>query len=108
MGVIASALASAAAETSSEPASRSWGLIWLFASPLLAGHFWFAVHFLRPLLRRPRCHLHRHAVNVVVIPGRMAANQRFQLFSGGHGGFSWLEGSGGPQVEARLNCAPFC
>jgi uncharacterized protein (TIGR04222 family) len=53
LGVIASALASAAAETSSEPASRSWGLIWLFASPLLAGHFWFAVHFLRPLLRQP-------------------------------------------------------
>jgi hypothetical protein len=53
MGVIASALASAAAETSSEPASRSWVLIWLFASPLLAGHFWFAVHFLRPLLRQP-------------------------------------------------------
>jgi len=53
MGVIASALASAAAETSSEPASRSWGLIWLFASPLLAGHLWFAFHFLRPLLRQP-------------------------------------------------------
>jgi uncharacterized protein (TIGR04222 family) len=53
LGVIASALASAAAETSSEPASRSWVLIWLFASPLLAGHFWFAVHFLRPLLRQP-------------------------------------------------------
>jgi uncharacterized protein (TIGR04222 family) len=53
LGVIGSALASAAAETSSEPASRSWWLIWLFASPLLAGHFWFAVHFLRPLLRQP-------------------------------------------------------
>lgn len=61
-----------------------------------------------PLLRRPRGHLHRHAVKAVVIPSRMAANQRLQLFSGGHGGFSWLKGSCGPQGEARLNCALFC
>jgi len=53
LGVIGSALASAAAETSTEPASRSWWLIWVFASPLLAGHLWFAFHFLRPLLRQP-------------------------------------------------------
>jgi uncharacterized protein (TIGR04222 family) len=53
LGVIGSALASAATETSTEPVSGSEGLLWLLASTLLAGHVWIAFFVLRPLLRQP-------------------------------------------------------
>jgi len=53
LGVIGSALASAAAESSNEPASGSEGLLWLLASTLLAGSVWIAFDVLRPLLRQP-------------------------------------------------------
>ncbi|MFZ4638655.1 MAG: hypothetical protein ACOYMC_14705 [Pirellulales bacterium] len=51
--VIGSALASAAAETSNEPASGSEGTLALLASILLAGSVWFTFDVLRPLLRQP-------------------------------------------------------
>ena len=51
--VIGSALATAAAETSNEPASGSEGILWLMASILLAGSFWITFDVLRPLLRQP-------------------------------------------------------
>jgi uncharacterized protein (TIGR04222 family) len=51
--VIGSELASAAAETSNEPASGSEGILWLLVSILLAGSFWISFDVLRPLLRQP-------------------------------------------------------
>jgi uncharacterized protein (TIGR04222 family) len=51
--VIGSALATAAAETSNEPAGGSEGILWLMASILLAGSFWITFDVLRPLLRQP-------------------------------------------------------
>jgi uncharacterized protein (TIGR04222 family) len=51
--VIGSALASAAAETSNEPASGSEEILWLVGSILLVGSFWISTDVLRPLLRQP-------------------------------------------------------
>jgi uncharacterized protein (TIGR04222 family) len=53
LGGVGGALSSAAAETSSPPASGPDGIFWLLASTLTAGYAWFAIHFLRPLLRQP-------------------------------------------------------
>jgi uncharacterized protein (TIGR04222 family) len=51
--VIGSALASAAAETSNEPASGPEEILWLVGSILLVGSFWISFDVLRPLLRQP-------------------------------------------------------